>query len=157
MAFEEVHIQKRKNSKKKYKKKVSKSCPDCDNILEAEDFTTLLEHIQNHISLCEAKNKSNIPNDKSVWENEFETVVKGVKELRVGDMNTIQTVDDIHCCPVCSYSAINSTQLKNHIRCDHELNAEDKVPERLCDMLGMIGQDINEVWSEMCIIIHNWQ
>ena len=124
--------------------KVHKSCHNCDISVEAQDFTTLLESIQIHNSLCKEKRDNKLPQVKSVSENEVEQVVKGVEDLHVAENICKIAKSKLHCCIECSFSTTDLTQLKNHMRCDNDLNPEDKVPERLREMLSIKGIDIND-------------
>ena len=80
---------------------IYKSCPGCDYVVEAIDFTSLLEHMQKHNSSCKAANVTKVSNNINLSENDFETVVKGVQKLQFDDQNT--KINDQYRCTECSF------------------------------------------------------
>ena len=98
--------------------------------------------MQKHNSSCKANNVTKVSNTVNLRENDFETVVKGVQKLQFDDQNT--AMNDQYSCTECSFRGLNSTQTKDHLRYEHDIKSEDKVPERLSDMLSMRGICIND-------------
>ena len=102
--------------KKIFNKVIVKSCPECDIIVEATDFATLIENMQKHNSECKILIKTQL-NEVQPADSEIDKVIEGVKDLKVVNETPgkndnknpeSDTVKNSQPCSKCHYTANDS-------------------------------------------------
>ena len=134
-------------------KLITKSCPECDNIVKAKDFVTLIENMRKHNSQCKIVIETKLKDETAPSESEVDKVIEGVKELNVTDkypgrnfneIPIVETVKYSHQCSECQFTASDLSQMSDHIQRYHEIKQENKIPERLENLLRIKGININD-------------
>ena len=100
--------------KRIYNEVICKTCPECDKIIEAKDFRSLLEIMQSHNSICNIKIETKLADKTAIVDKDLEEMVKGVKELNVNDNKLESPKEVVNSChwDQCSFKANKSLELK---------------------------------------------
>ena len=127
-------------------KVISKSCQECDSMIEAKDFRSLLESIQSHNYSCKEKIETSTTNKTLSSQKQIDEVVKGVEEMNVKE-KTFESSNKVlifsHC-KECSFKTNKTLELEKHIELEHNINDNSKIPERLGGLLSMKGISIQD-------------
>ena len=138
--------------KKIFNKVIAKSCPECDIIVEAKDFSIFIENMQKHNSEWKIFIKTQL-NEFQPVESEIDKVIEGVKDLKVvnetpgkNDNKNLDsyTVKNSQPCSKCQFTANDLDQMSNHIKTYHEISQDPKIPEWLGKLMGRKGLNIKD-------------
>ena len=127
-------------------KVVYKSCPECDHIIEAEDFKSLLESMKSHNSICNIKIVTELADDKTTDDTDINELVHKVKELDVDDEILKSPKEGMSSCQCnqCGFKTNNSLELEKHNSLQHTVRDPSMIPERLETLFAMKGIGIKE-------------
>ena len=126
-----------------YDKVISKSCPKCDKIIEAKDFSSLLENMQSHNAICNISIETKLNNDTPITEKYLDEMVKGVNKLSF-DEKPLQSIDNVVKSYQCDYCSFQIKMFTEHIKSEHIVKDSKLIPERLETLLSMKGISIKE-------------